>query len=123
MKVRDFYYELPEELIAQEPLKDRSSSRLLLLNRKTGEVTHEIFKNIINYLNENDCLVINDTRVIPARLLGKKENTGGRLSLLLKSLETCGSNVSPAGEQNRFKICIWRGNLISYRYQKTEIGL
>ncbi|HHV97789.1 MAG TPA: tRNA preQ1(34) S-adenosylmethionine ribosyltransferase-isomerase QueA [Clostridiaceae bacterium] len=91
MKVRDFYYELPEELIAQEPLKDRSSSRLLLLNRKTGEVTHEIFKNIINYLNENDCLVINDTRVIPARLLGKKENTGGKIEFVL--LKSLGNNM------------------------------
>jgi len=87
MKVKDFYYDLPKELIAQEPLKDRSSSRLMLLNKKTGEITHEIFKNIINYLNEDDCLVINDTRVIPARLLGQKENTGGKIEfVLLKSL-------------------------------------
>jgi S-adenosylmethionine:tRNA ribosyltransferase-isomerase len=87
MKVKDFDYDLPEKLIAQEPLKDRSSSRLMLLNKKTGEISHEVFKNIINYLNKGDCLVINDTRVIPARLLGKKENTGGKIEfVLLKSL-------------------------------------
>ena len=73
MKVKDFDYDLPEKLIAQEPLKDRSSSRLMLLNKKTGEISHEVFKNIINYLNKGDCLVINDTRVIPARLLGKRK--------------------------------------------------
>ena len=66
----DFYFDLPEELIAQDPLEDRSSSRLLVLDKNTGDVEHHVFKEIIDYLNEGDCLVINNTKVIPARLMG-----------------------------------------------------
>ena len=77
MQVKDFDFELPQELIAQDPLKDRSASRLLLLNKKTGEIQHKSFKNIIDYLSPNDCLVLNNTRVLPARLIGAKEKTGG----------------------------------------------
>lgn len=88
MKVKDFYYELPEELIAQEPKEKRSMSRLLVLDRATGKIEHKIFEDIINYLNKGDCLVLNDTRVIPARLLGKREDTGGKIEfVLLKQVE------------------------------------
>ena len=83
MKTSDFYYDLPEELIAQDPLEDRSSSRLMVLDRESGEISHHIFKDIIEYLNPEDCLVINDTKVIPARLYGIKEDTGAHIEILL----------------------------------------
>ena len=83
MKTSDFYYDLPEELIAQDPLKDRSSSRLMVLDRESGNISHHIFKDIIDYLNPEDCLVINDTKVIPARLYGVKEDTGAHIEILL----------------------------------------
>lgn len=83
MDVKDFYYDLPEELIAQDPLEDRSSSRLLVLNKNTGEIEHKVFKDILEYLNPGDCLVINDTKVIPARLMGVKEDTGAAIEVLL----------------------------------------
>lgn len=83
MKRQDFYFELPEELIAQDPLEDRSSSRLLVLDKHTGEVTHHVFREITEYLNPGDCLVINDTKVIPARLIGNKEGTGAKVEVLL----------------------------------------
>ena len=78
-----FYYDLPEELIAQDPLEDRSSSRLLVLDKKTGETEHHVFREIVNYLDPGDCLVINDTKVIPARLIGAKEETGAKIEVLL----------------------------------------
>lgn len=83
MKTSDFFYDLPEELIAQDPLEDRTASRLLVLNRETGAVEHKIFSDVIDYLNDGDCLVINNTRVIPARLIGEKEGTGGKVEVLL----------------------------------------
>ena len=83
MKTSDFFYDLPEELIAQDPLEDRTASRLLVLNREKGAVEHKIFSDVIDYLNEGDCLVINNTRVIPARLIGEKEGTGGKVEVLL----------------------------------------
>ena len=83
LKKSDFYFDLPEELIAQDPLEDRSASRLLMLQKDSGEIKHEIFKNIIEYLQEGDCLVLNNTRVIPARLLGEKEDTGAHVEVLL----------------------------------------
>ncbi len=83
MKRTDFYYELPEELIAQDPLEDRSSSRLLVLNRKSGAVSHHVFREITEYLKEGDCLVINDTKVIPARLIGSKIGTDAKIEVLL----------------------------------------
>jgi len=83
MNKQDFNFYLPEELIAQDPLEDRSGSRLLVLNKDTGETEHKIFKDIIDYLNPGDCLVINDTKVIPARLIGEKEGTGAKVELLL----------------------------------------
>lgn len=83
MKLSDFYYDLPQELIAQDPLKNRSESRLMVLDRKTGELKHKHFYEIIDYLNPGDCLVINDTKVIPARLMGVKEDTGASIEVLL----------------------------------------
>ena len=83
MKTSDFFYDLPEELIAQDPLEDRTASRLLVLNRETGAIEHKIFSDVIDFLNEGDCLVINNTRVIPARLIGEKEGTGGKVEVLL----------------------------------------
>lgn len=83
MKTSDFYYELPQELIAQDPLEDRSSSRLMKLDKKTGEIEHKIFRDIIEELNPGDCLVVNNTKVIPARLLGVKEDTGAHIEVLL----------------------------------------
>ena len=83
MDVKDFYYDLPQELIAQDPLEDRSSSKLLVLDKETGEVEHRIFRDILSYLKPGDCLVINDTKVIPARLIGSKEGTDARIELLL----------------------------------------
>lgn len=83
MKVEDFDYNLPEDLIAQVPLKDRSSSRLLVLHKKTGEIEHKCFKDIINYLNKGDALVINDSKVIPARIIGEKIDTHAVIELLL----------------------------------------
>ena len=83
MNVKDFYFDLPQELIAQDPLEDRASSRLLVLNRETGEVTHRKFRDILGYLNPGDCLVINDTKVIPARLIGSREGTNAKIEVLL----------------------------------------
>ena len=83
MNVKDFDYELPEELIAQDPLEDRSSSRLMILDRETGEIRHTVFKSIIDELQAGDCLVINNTKVIPARLFGIKEETGASIEVLL----------------------------------------
>ena len=88
MKTSDFYFDLPKEQIAQDPLEDRSSSRLMVLDKKTGDVSHHIFKDIIDFLNPGDCLVINNTKVIPARLHGVKEDTGAHVEiLLLKRME------------------------------------
>ena len=83
MNVSDFNFELPQELIAQDPLEDRSSSRLLVLDKNTGEIEHRGFRDIVSYLKKGDCLVINDTKVIPARLLGEKEETKARIEVLL----------------------------------------
>lgn len=88
MRVSDFKFDLPEELIAQHPLENRDSSRLMVVDRETGEIKHEIFKNILDYLNKGDCLVLNNTRVMPARLIGEKFNSGGKIEfLLLKRIE------------------------------------
>ena len=83
MRKEDFYFDLPEELIAQDPLEDRSSSRLLVLDKETGKVEHHVFWEIIDYLQEGDCLVINDTKVIPARLIGSKIGTDAKIEVLL----------------------------------------
>ena len=83
MDVKDFYFDLPQELIAQDPLEDRSSSRLMILDKETGKTEHHVFREIIDELNPGDCLVINDTKVIPARLIGAKEDTGAKIEVLL----------------------------------------
>lgn len=83
LKTSDFYYELPPELIAQDPLDDRASSRLLVMDKKTGEIRHETFRDLVDYLRPGDCLVLNNTRVIPARLLGVKEDTKAAIEVLL----------------------------------------
>lgn len=83
LKKSDFYFDLPEELIAQDPLEDRSASRLLMLDKNTGAVSHHIFREIVDYLKPGDCLVLNNTKVIPARLLGEREGTGGHVEVLL----------------------------------------
>ncbi|AYF55081.1 tRNA preQ1(34) S-adenosylmethionine ribosyltransferase-isomerase QueA [Clostridium botulinum C] len=88
MKVKDFDFYLPEELIAQHPMEKRDESRLMVVDRKSGHIEHKIFKDILGYFNEGDCLVLNNTRVLPARLIGEKENTGGKIEfLLLKRIE------------------------------------
>ena len=83
LKTSDYYYELPPELIAQDPLEDRSASRLMVLDKKTGAVSHHVFREITSFLNPGDCLVLNNTRVIPARLMGVREETGGAVEVLL----------------------------------------
>ena len=88
MKTHDFYYDLPPELIAQTPLERRDASRLMVLDRQSGAISHDHFYDIINYLNPGDCLVINNTKVIPARLIGTREGTGGK-------------NRNPEGRKNR----------------------
>lgn len=88
MKSSDFFYELPQELIAQEPLAQRSSSRLLVLDRNDGTIEHKVFSDLTEYLQKGDCLVLNNTRVIPARLLGVRADTGGKIEfVLLKNTE------------------------------------
>lgn len=83
MKTSDFYFDLPQELIAQDPLEDRSSSRLLVLDKESGKTQHRIFRDIIEYLNPGDCLVVNNTKVIPARLYGSKIGTDAKIEVLL----------------------------------------
>ena len=83
LRKTDFYFDLPQELIAQDPLEDRSSSRLLVMKKESGEVSHHVFREIVHYLNPGDCLVLNNTKVIPARLLGEREGTGAHVEVLL----------------------------------------
>ena len=83
LRKSDFYFDLPQELIAQDPLADRTASRLLVLHRQTGEVEHHTFREITDYLRPGDCLVLNNTKVIPARLMGVKEDTGAAIEVLL----------------------------------------
>ena len=105
MKTSDFYYDLPKELIAQDPLEDRASSRLMCLSRESGEVTHHTFRDIIDFLNCGDTLVLNNTKVIPARLIGEKENTGGAVEVLLlnriKGMESTWETLVKPGRKCR----------------------
>ena len=105
MKTSDFYYDLPKELIAQDPLQERSSSRLMCLNRKTGEISHRHFYEIANLLNPGDTLVINNTKVIPARLIGRKEDTGAVIEVLLlnrvKNMEATWETLVRPGKKCR----------------------
>ena len=93
MKTHDFWYDLPEELIAQTPLEKRDTSRLLVMNRETGEVKHQHFYDIVSYLQPGDCLVMNDSRVLPARLLGHRPTGGAAELLLLRDLGDSVGNV------------------------------
>ena len=110
MNINEFDYVLPEDRIAQSPLKDRSSSKLLVMDKNTGELTHEVFSNIINYLNKGDVLVLNNTKVIPARLIGEKEDTHAHIELLL--LKTLDNDVWEclSRPQKRLKI----GTVVSF---------
>lgn len=101
MKLSDYFYDLPKELIAQDPLDKRDNSKLLVLGKESGEIQHKTFSNVIDFLRPNDCLVINNTRVIPARLLGKKEKTEGKIELfLLKNLgEDCWETLAKPGKK------------------------
>ena len=83
MNLHDFYYDLPKELIAQDPLEDRSSSRLMVLDKNTGKIEHRHFRDITEYLHKGDCLVINDTKVIPARLIGHRPDKEEEVEILL----------------------------------------
>jgi len=83
MDVKDFYYELPQELIAQDPLADRAGSRLMVLGRRDGSIGHRVFRDVLDYLNPGDCLVLNNTKVLPARLIGEKEGTQAKIEILL----------------------------------------
>lgn len=116
MKTSDFKFDLPEELIAQEPLKERSSSRLLVLDKKTGEIQHKTFKDLKSYLKKGDCLVINNTRVLPARLIGERKGTGARVEILLlarKEIDVWEVLVNP-GKKAR------TGDIISFGLGKLE---
>ena len=89
MKTADFYYDLPEELIAQTPVEPRDSSRMLVMNKITGELSHEHFYDILDHLHEGDCLILNDSRVLPARIYGIKDETGANVEfLLLRQIES-----------------------------------
>lgn len=116
MKRQEFYYELPEELIAQDPLADRSGSRLLLLDKESGDVSHHIFREITGYLRAGDCLVMNDTKVIPARLIGVKEETGAKVEILLlkRKEERVWETLVKPGKKAKIgsKICFGDGLLV-----------
>ena len=103
MNTSDFYYDLPEELIAQDPLLDRSSSRLMCLNKDSGEISHQVFSDITKFLKKGDCLVINDTKVIPARLYGVKKETNATIELLLLKRidEFCWETLVKPGKKAR----------------------
>lgn len=122
-KTSDFYYELPEELIAQTPIKERDHSRLLVLDKKTGEVEHKHFYDIVNYLNKGDCLVINDTKVLPARLYGSKKDTNALIEILL--LKRIDDNkwetlVKPGKKARVGTEIIFKENLLSGRIIDVE---
>ncbi len=116
LKVDLFDFHLPEELIAQTPLQDRTSSRLMVLNKETGQIEHEIFKNVKKYLRAGDCIVLNDTRVLPARLFGEKEDTGAKIEvLLLKQVEgdTWETLVKPAKRIKEGSVITFGNGLLS----------
>jgi len=126
MKIEEFDFYLPEELIAQEPIEDRSKSRLLVLNKTSGEIEHRKFEDIIKYLNSKDCLVLNDTKVIPARLMGIRKNTLGKIEMvLLKPVEkdTWEVLVKP-GRRVRIgdEIVFGQGELVARVIDTTDFG-
>lgn len=126
MKTSDFYFDLPEELIAQEPLKDRASSRLLVVHKDTEEMEHRHFRDIKSYLREGDCLIINDTKVLPARLYGERVGTGAHIEVLLlvrKDINTWEVLVRP-GKKARpgDKISFGGGKLVAEVLETIEGG-
>ena len=123
MKKSDFSFYLPEELIAQDPLENRSSSRLLTLDKETGRIEHHIFREIIDYLKPTDCLVLNDTKVIPARLLGVKEDTGAAVEVLLlkrKENDVWETLVKPGKKCRPGAILVFGDGLL--RAEVLEVG-
>lgn len=115
VKTSDFYFELPKEQIAQDPLKDRSASRLMVLHKKTGEIEHRVFTDIVQYLKAGDCLVRNNTKVIPARLFGTKEETGAVIEFLLlkrKSDDTWETLVKPGKKAKSGTRIVFGGGLL-----------
>lgn len=110
MKKHDFYYDLPNELIAQTPIEPRDASRMMVVNRQTGEIEHKHFYDVVDYLNPGDCLILNDTKVLPARLYGIKDETGAMVEFLLlmqKEKDVWGSNYRPRKEsKDRLQIYI-----------------
>ncbi len=122
-KTSDFYYDLPEELIAQTPIKERDHSRLLVLDKKTGEIEHRHFYDVLEYLNKGDCLVINDTKVLPARLYGTKKDTGAVIEILL--LKRLDANrweilVKPGKKARTGAEIIFKENLLTGRIIDVE---
>ncbi len=116
MNVSDFYYDLPQELIAQDPLADRASSRLLVLGKEDGSIRHEKFRDVTKYLCPGDCLVINNTRVIPARLFGEREGTGATIELLLlkrKENDTWETLVKPGKKARTGTRLVFGGGLLT----------
>ena len=118
LKTSDFYYDLPEELIAQAPLEDRTNSRLMVLDKLDGSITHKHFYDIVDYLNSGDCIVINDTKVLPARLYGTKKDSNALIELLLlkriddKKWETL---VKPGKKAKENTEIIFNDKVIAYR--------
>src|SRR3954462_1030524 len=126
MKVDLFDFHLPEELIAQTPLMDRSSSRLMVVDKENGDLKHDVFKHIQHYLKPGDCLVLNDTKVLPARLFGVKEDTGAKIEvLLLKQLENdrWETLIKPAKRIKKgMKILFGRQLFNTIWFEKTRAG-
>lgn len=126
MNVKDFDFYLPEEQIAQDPLENRSDSRLMVLNRESGEIKHKIFKDITGYLKKGDCLVINNTKVLPARLIGVKEETGAKIELLLlkrRENDIWETLVKPGRKARKgAKICFGEGILTGEIIDEVEEG-
>lgn len=126
MNVKDFDFYLPEEQIAQDPLENRSDSRLMVLNRESGEIEHKIFKDITGYLKKGDCLVINNTKVLPARLIGVKEETGAKIELLLlkrRENDIWETLVKPGRKARKgAKICFGDGILTGEIIDEVEEG-
>ncbi len=126
MKTSDFYFDLPQEQIAQDPLADRSASRLLMLNRETGQREHTVFREITAYLKPGDCLVLNNTRVIPARLFGEREGTGARIEVLLlkrKDKDVWETLVRPGKKaRSGTRICFGGGLLVGEVVDVVEEG-
>jgi len=125
MKTEDFNYHLPEELIAQEPLKDRTASRLLVLNKDTGAIAHKHFVDILDYLQKGDCLVLNDTRVLPARLYGVRKGTGAKIEVLLlvrKDLDTWEVLVRPGKKARPGEVVIFGDGRLEGEIMETLEG-